>query len=111
MRVELTGRRGAPMENFTLKEDGREIFELDSSRRDGVRVETLDCDEKVGFERRPSGSAGPKTAAEAMVAALNIIDMMIFIFKLGDDLGALRMFSLTACLWWDTKAALAGTPF
>ena len=91
MRAELTGRRGAPMENLTLKrpsgklEDGRERFELDSSRRDGVRVETLDCDEEVGCERRPSGSADPRTAAEAMVAALNINDMMIFILKLGDD--------------------------
>ena len=77
------------MEKVTWKrrsgklEDGRERFKLDSLRRDGVRVETLGCDENVGCERSPRGSAGSRTAAEAMLAAVSITDMMIFIFKLG----------------------------
>ena len=86
------------MEKVTLKwrpgkfEDDRERFKLDSLRRDGVRVETLGCDEKVGCERMPRGSAGPRTAAEAMLVVLNTTAMMVFILKLRDNLGALRMF-------------------
>lgn len=96
MRAELIGRRDAPTERFTLKRrsgkgvEERERLELGSRRRDGVRVETLDCDEKVEFERRPSGSAGPRTADEAMLAALSINEMIILMVKLEDDLGAPR---------------------
>ena len=88
IRAELIGRRGAVTKKFTLKRrsgkivDTREIFELGFPRRNGVAVETLDCDMKVGFERSPSGNTGARTADVVMLAALSITEMVVFIFKL-----------------------------
>ena len=101
MRAELIGRRGAPMLIFTVKrlsgrtENGSERFGLGASRRDGESVETLDCVERVGFERRSSGSAGGRTALEAIVA---IASKMNFIIMLDQDLRVSQLFSLTVCL-------------
>lgn len=60
-------------------DNGRERFEIGASGSDGARVEMLDDDEKVGFERRLSGSAGARTAAEAIVAAGSAFNNMNFI--------------------------------
>lgn len=115
MRAELTGRRGACTEKLTLKRrsgkvvDVRERLELGFSRGGGVAVETLDCDEKVGFEGTPSGSTDPRAAAEAMLAALSTTETMIFILKHEAAVGARQFVSLTACLW--EKIRQRWTPF
>lgn len=93
------------MAAFTLKrmsgkpENGSERFELGASGRDGVRVETPDCDERVVFERRSCGSVGGITVAKAIVAAVSMVSEMKFIVTLEEDLSAPQLFSLTVCLW------------
>ena len=116
MRVELIGRRGAPTAKLIVKrlsgkfEKDREIFELGSSSREDARVGTLDCDEKVGFGRTPSGSAGTRTAAEAVVTEVSTVSKTIFNVIYDEDLRRLWFFSLMAYLWWDTRQRLTDIP-
>lgn len=79
--------------------DCRERFKFGASRRDGVRMETLVADEMVGFERRSSGSAGGRTAAEAIFAAASIISNIGFIVTFDEDCRILQMCFLTMFLW------------
>ena len=60
-------------------ETGRERFELGVLMEDGVRVKTLDCDVRDGFETRSSGSASGRPAAKEIVAALDINSTIRFI--------------------------------
>lgn len=96
------------MAAFTLKrmsgkpENGSERLKAGASGRDGVRVETLDCDERVVFGRRSSGSVGGITVAKAIVAALSMVSEMKFIVTLEEDLSAPQLFSVTVCLWRDS---------
>lgn len=92
------GRKGAPMDILALKrlsckfKDGRERFGLGASRRVGAKAETFVSDEMVGCGRRWSGSAGGRTAVEAIVAAVSATSKIEFIFTLDEDLSPAIVF-------------------
>ncbi len=80
-------------------ENGRERFDLGAS--DEIRVETLDGDERVGFETRSSGSAGDRTAANAIVVVVSMEGKMNFIITFDGNLGAFQFPPLS--LWGESS--------
>ena len=106
MRAELTGRREERVAIVTVKrlsgrsDVGRARLEPGASRRDGVRVETLDGDDWVTFDRRSSGSDGDRTAADTTGAAASMLRRMNFIVTFDNNVGALQLFLLAVYLRW-----------